>query len=729
MRYQHILLTAVLLFWGTAVNALDSSFPLRGEVHVPVVLMAFPDCPFSIENPNQAFSRLFNQPGYAENGGTGSVADYYRDASFGQLRLVFDVYGPFVSAERSAYYGENTAYSHHKNARTLVVEAFQAAVNDGLNPADYDANADGLIDNVSVIFAGYNEAEGGGEDCIWPHQSSVSGYSSYDGKKLKSYLLTSELRSNQHANMAGIGTYCHEFGHVLGLPDLYNTANNSSADDEQIYTVGRWDLMCSGSYCNGGRTPPLLGAFERFMLGWMTPEQIAEPSVYALPPLETDNKAYLLAASAHNMQALSPSPSEYFLLENRQHLRWDSVKGALPGTGLLLSHISFNKSNWTGNNFNNQLPLGYDIVEAFSDTATTATGFDTYPGTANITSVTPTLNSGQPLDALRLSNIFVRSDGNASFVLGDYAGAGLRFSQDALPALTSTFDGKIISQEEAELTLVGSSLTAPTLTIQVTSGKFDFLVGDEWVRKFTDSIAENGSYARTLRVRYSPNRQRCAETTGLLQAQTSDGQFLGQCSLRGIAPRPVYIFAPDSLRIDEMTADAVFLAWDSVPDTEWYHLTLSRVNFSDGKVLLSEVETRDVYAPSCRAIFTDLQPETRYAVQVQAVEEKGCEPHISPMSDTLFVSFGKNKRQEWQVQRDDDGGYFLILDEPYLMSMCLRIYQPSGALLAEVAVPAYMQKVPIPTEMLRLGEVYLLKLSSKNKLLRNDGWARFLYVK
>ena len=132
----------------------------------------------------------------------------------------------------------------------MVTEAVQLAYNNGVDFRPYDNNNDGYIDNISIVVAGYNEAEGGEERTIWPHYSVISNSSPYNNKYLSGYLMISEYRSSGGKIQAGIGTYCHEFGHALGLPDLYDTEISKN------YTVGYWDVMCSGCYNNDGSTPP-----------------------------------------------------------------------------------------------------------------------------------------------------------------------------------------------------------------------------------------------------------------------------------------------------------------------------------------------------------------------------------------------------------------------------------------------------------------------------------------
>ena len=164
---------------------------------------------------------------------------------------------------------------------TAIGAAADAA---GLDFTQYDTDGDGYVDNVFVYYAGYNEAEGGAANTIWPHRWSVSdaGITSgitFDGKKINDYSCTSELKGTSGTNMCGIGTFCHEFGHVLGLPDFYDTSGTQSN------TLDEWDIMDYGAYSNSGCTPPAYSAYERFFLGYLTPQQINTASDITLQPM------------------------------------------------------------------------------------------------------------------------------------------------------------------------------------------------------------------------------------------------------------------------------------------------------------------------------------------------------------------------------------------------------------------------------------------------------------
>ena len=233
--------------------------PGHGSKHFLVLLVEFSDLKFTVQNPNDAFSRMLNSEGYSENGGTGSAADYFRDNSNGVFSPIFDVFGPVTLSGGFADYGGNDSDDSDKNPGGALVEACRK-LDDSIDFSDYDLDGDGVIDNVFFYYAGHNEAEG---DCIWPHASAIAGDDFvFDGVSLRTYACSSELRGANGSLMCGIGTFCHEFGHVLGLPDLYDVDYEENGSADAVYA---FSLMCSGSYNNSGRTPPYLGALERML--------------------------------------------------------------------------------------------------------------------------------------------------------------------------------------------------------------------------------------------------------------------------------------------------------------------------------------------------------------------------------------------------------------------------------------------------------------------------------
>ena len=138
-----------------------------------VILVQFPDFPFATENPQETYNRFFNEVGYSEYGNTGSVKDYFLKQSYGQLEIDFDVVGPYTTINKLSYYGEHAGNSSDANPAKMVTEAIDAAAAD-VNFSNYDWNEDGEVDQVFIICAGYNEAEGADAKFIWPHEWALA---------------------------------------------------------------------------------------------------------------------------------------------------------------------------------------------------------------------------------------------------------------------------------------------------------------------------------------------------------------------------------------------------------------------------------------------------------------------------------------------------------------------------------------------------------------------------
>lgn len=337
-----------------------------------VILMSYADFPFS--TPREEVDALFNQVGYSVNGHQGSIHDYFFASSAGKLNVEATVVGPYTAANNLNYYGENYPGTNtDMRARDLVIEAVEFA-NAELDFSEFTNGEGDHVSCVYVLYAGHSAASGGASYTIWPHRSVLYNPYAVDGVYVYNYGVSSELGgSSYYSEPLTIGTICHEFSHVLGQADYYDTdyeEQGSFADH------GEWDLMCSGNYNNGGKCPPLWSAHEREVRGYITIEELTTLGSNTLPPLYSDNKAYKMTVS----------PTEYFILENRQKVGWDYY---LPGHGMLIFHINKNVAGWNSNCANciGTNP-GMDLEEANSSSYSRAG--NPFPGTSNNTNFTDT---------------------------------------------------------------------------------------------------------------------------------------------------------------------------------------------------------------------------------------------------------------------------------------------------------------------------------------------------
>lgn len=308
----------------------------------------------------------------------GSARQYFHDVSFGQYNPHFDVVGPVTVSQNYSYYGQNDRSGNDAHPEEMVKEACQLAYNQyNIDFSLYDNDGDNTVDFVYILYAGYGEADGGASNTIWPHAYSLTeaGTSlALGGKKIDKYACSNEISSISGYH-DGIGTFCHEFTHVLGLPDFYNTANGSNR------TLGDWDILDYGCYNNDGNTPCAFSGYERFFCGWAKPELLVDPAYYSLKELNGSNTVLLISTTdQHNLIGNDPNPATFYLLENRQQTGWDKY---LNGHGLMLTKVNYSYSKWYYNNPNNTArDMGVDIIEAETNTSSTNKATDLFPAGA-----------------------------------------------------------------------------------------------------------------------------------------------------------------------------------------------------------------------------------------------------------------------------------------------------------------------------------------------------------
>ena len=306
---------------------------------------------------------------------SGSARQYFRDQSFGAYCPTFDIMGPFTVSQDYSYYGKN----NDAKVGEMVKEACQLADQQGADFTLYDSDNDGEVDFVYILYAGEGEADGGPANTIWPHNYNLSALRvscTLDGKDINNYACSNEWQ--HYGNVYnGIGTFCHEFSHVLGLPDLYETSSVSTG----VHTSLEWDIMDYGPYNNDGNTPPDYSAYERFYCGWLTPRVLTAPESVWLGILRYNKSALLMCeGDSHNLVGYDPYPNTFYLLENRAQMGWDQY---LPGKGLLITKIQYNYNKWTLNMVNNSSKkMGVDILEATANNTKHAVSTDAYPAGA-----------------------------------------------------------------------------------------------------------------------------------------------------------------------------------------------------------------------------------------------------------------------------------------------------------------------------------------------------------
>lgn len=315
-----------------------ASFPLSGSPKLLVILVDFNDRPFTTSH--SYWDTIASVTGATAGGATGSMRDYYYYNSMGAMDLDVTVLGPCRMPQNLSFYGANQSGSDG-NVRRLVQHAI-AYVDTAYNVdfTQYDNDNNDTLDNVHIIFAGIPESTSGESNSIWPHKSILYNFRvEADGVRVHTYSCSGEKKS---AGMAdGIGAMCHEFGHVLGLPDMYDTDGNTG--DGEGVGLGDFSLMHGGCYNNDSRTPPSLAAVEREILGWHTHTTLTEPVVVKMGNLGDSNVSYKI--TTYNQ-------GEYYILENRQKSGWDAYN---PAGGMLIYHVDKNVSGWDLGGYNSNM--------------------------------------------------------------------------------------------------------------------------------------------------------------------------------------------------------------------------------------------------------------------------------------------------------------------------------------------------------------------------------------
>lgn len=306
-----------------------------------MILVDFEDTKFSETHTKELYQQITNKLGFVHQlGFRGSVRDYFLDQSRGKFDLTFDVVGPIRMKRNYAYYGANDREGYDIRPQEMIQEACEGADAE-VDFRDYDWDHDGKVDALYVLYAGQGENSTEGQDSkrVWPHQAELSESNfdfNLDQVTIDSYACGPELSSR--TQIEGIGTICHEFSHVLGLPDMYDTLHG------EAYGMFSWDVMDQGSYNVGGFVPAGYTSYERTYLGWLNPiELTSDLIVTKMKPLSEQGEAYVIYNENNR--------NEYYLLENRRKTGWDAGLG---GEGLLILHVDFDAKTWADNTVNSQ---------------------------------------------------------------------------------------------------------------------------------------------------------------------------------------------------------------------------------------------------------------------------------------------------------------------------------------------------------------------------------------
>lgn len=316
-------------------NAFEHFHHYKGQKKGLIILVEYPNMQFMSGNDTVLYSRICNEPGFSEGNFRGSVYDYFRDQSYGEFELTFDVVGPVMMPQNYEYYGKNDSNGDDQHPGQMVSTAC-LSVDSLVNFADYDWDGNGSVDQVLCIYAGRGENNGGSATTIWPHEWSLSesDYGSVlalDGVEIDTYAVVNERSYNN--SIEGIGTICHEFSHCLGLPDMYDTLTDRN------FGMGVWSVMDTGSYNGNGFCPSGYSSFDKYSCGWVVPVELTKNQIIEnMQPLGDTPEAYIVRNTGFE--------DEYYLIENRHCHGWDAE---LPGSGLLIIHVDYDPEIWNWN--------------------------------------------------------------------------------------------------------------------------------------------------------------------------------------------------------------------------------------------------------------------------------------------------------------------------------------------------------------------------------------------
>ena len=464
------------------VSTTKTSFPHEGTPKAVVILAEFKDTTFSIENPKLSFHEYFNSLskledlGRGESANTCSISKYFQEVSFGKYVPQFDVYGPVKLPSALKTYG-GTREDGKDEKMDLLFQDACALMDDSLDFSQYDANNDGIVDLVIVVYAGYSQSmTGNSNECIWPKAGTTTG-GKYDGKTVSQYAVNAELNGYPGCwskapfeRINGIGTMCHEFCHTLGLPDFYPTVASVKGDNQGMEY---WSLMDSGNYNGNGYHPVALNAWEREAFGWMEIPTLTESTDLEVKSIDAGGTAYRIA-NDNDVEG-----HEYFVIENIQNIRLNQGQR---GHGLVVYHVNYDKNAFSvsGNSVNIQkghprmtvvpadglLFAQYNIGKTIDGKVISSTDFytqlagDPFPGTSGVTELndtTGTVNfqvyNGEKLNKA-LSGI-TENDGviNLRFISDFTSGISHTPTASALPSDDSiyTLDGRNVGNNPENL--------------------------------------------------------------------------------------------------------------------------------------------------------------------------------------------------------------------------------------------------------------------------------------
>ncbi|MBR4645451.1 MAG: M6 family metalloprotease domain-containing protein [Bacteroidaceae bacterium] len=337
------------------VGSLDrAQLTQMGQPHVALLLVQFQDKLFTVAKDSASVHDYYHRycngipdsSPYTGHGSSGAVTEYFSDQSNGQFQPVFDVIGPLTLDSVYSYYGKDRGASKDIYYDTFVKESLEKARHANVDWSLLDNNADGKVDMAFLLFAGLGQNytnSYGDLNTIWPKEMPTQY--TVQGVTFAGCSSTCELRPTAASGGVitatapdGIGVFCHELSHALGLPDFYDT-------NYKAFGMDYWSLMDYGQYAVNSYTPVGYTAYERDFMKWQMLEELKEPCTLRIPCFSKGGHGYKIVNDAN--------PDEYYTLENRQGYGWDKLC-LTRGHGLMVTHVDYNRSAWNNNRVNTE---------------------------------------------------------------------------------------------------------------------------------------------------------------------------------------------------------------------------------------------------------------------------------------------------------------------------------------------------------------------------------------
>ena len=536
--------------------------PTSGSPKIPVLLVNFKDIYFN-HTKAEITDALLN--------GNKSVGKYFSDQSNGKYTPQFDVYGIYPLSNNRSYYGGSDTGGTDERPATMTREACQLASD--VDFSQYDNDGDGYCDVVIIIYAGVGQAQSALAQAVWPCQGTMTDYRttegngpfSLNGVTVDRFAVFNELNlDGSNGQIDGIGTFCHEFSHCLGLPDYYPTNGYS------YYGMGTWSLMDFGCYNDNTYTPVGYGAYEKNYLGWLELITPVANTKYTLPVFNQGSED---TDQAVKITYDASGGDEYYVLEYRAQQGWDQY---IKDEGVLVTHVTYIKDYWDYNEVNNYSSQLMTIVPADGTASDGTETTDLYGETNHeLTDTSTPAATGQWGGSTGYFNkpvtdIYLNDNGTASFWYMKGEGAALSATPETV-AFGEVAQGTTASRI---INVRGTALSGNvSVTLDDANGVFSL---DK-----TEVTPEQAADGAVVNVTFDASQLGSYSATVTLSADGVDDVTVVLTATAAIVKEVPVMLETDTTRV---TLNSFEARWTSVAAASSYTLQVSKVDTGDDPV-------------------------------------------------------------------------------------------------------------------------------------------------